>query len=197
MNKQKVIEKIKACKTEYDEYDYETRDIWCYKKGFEAARSSVLNVVKQLDEPEKPVLNKNEAEWVEALKETFPNRENRLYIIARYGWRHQLSFNYHGEPFTLLSTDCKHEDQDINRRRLVDAIIYGYEVEKEKLYTVEIPNPNGGTYLALCKDVDGKLFFDTFFSEEWKTFGKCKLTESEIKKGFSWAWQFAEEAEDD
>lgn len=39
-------------------------------------------------------------------------------------------------------------------------------------------------------------FFDAFFSEEWKTFGKCKLTEAEIKEGFTWAWQFAEEVEE-
>lgn len=68
--------------------------------------------------------------------------------------------------------------------------------EPEKLYTVEIPNHNGGTYLALCKDVDGKLFFDVFLSKDWKTYGKCKLTESEIKQDFAWAWQFAKEVEE-
>lgn len=77
------------------------------------------------------------------------------------------------------------------------AWLFGYEVEKEKLYTVELPNPNGGTHLVLCKDCDGKLFIETFFIDDWETFGKCKLTEAEIKQDFDWAWQFAKEVEND
>lgn len=69
-------------------------------------------------------------------------------------------------------------------------------LEPEKLYTVELPNPNGGTHLVLCKDCDGKLFIETFLIDDWESFGKCKLTEAEIKKEFSWTWQFAKELED-
>lgn len=84
-----------------------------------------------------------------------------------------------------------------NSEIFAKAWFFGYEVEKEKLYTVELPNPNGGTHLVLCKDCDGKLFIEPFLIDDWETFGKCKLTESEIKKDFEWAWKFAKEVEND
>lgn len=33
-------------------------------------------------------------------------------------------------------------------------------------------------------------------SKSMVTFGKCKLTEAEIKEDFEWAWQFAKEDEE-
>lgn len=192
MNKQEVIEKLQGMKRVVEEGDKGS-----YNKGLINALTYALNVTNQLDEPEKPVLTKEEAKWIKKLKARYISRENQLYIITRQGWGNDFCFSYYGEQVELPYEHWKgKEDIESVKRRLVDAIIYGHEVEKEKLYTVEIPNPNGGTYLALCKDVDGKLFFDAFFSEEWKTFGKCKLTESEIKEGFAWAWQFAEEVEE-
>ena len=79
------------------------------------------------------------------------------------------------------------------------AIVLAKQLEEqEKLYTVEFPNPNGFIRLVLCKDCDGKLFVATFSGGDcWETFGKCKLTEAEIKEDFEWAWQFAKEVEDD
>ena len=60
------------------------------------------------------------------------------------------------------------------------------EVEKEKLYTVEIPNPNG---LVICLErlERGKIALSTL--------GESKITEAEIKQDFEWAWQFAKEVE--
>ena len=192
MNKQEAIEKLQGMKQVVEKGDKGS-----YNKGLINALTYALNVTKQLDEPEKPVLTKEEAKWIKKLKARYISRENQLYIITRQGCGNDFCFSYYGEQVELPYEHWKgKEDIESVKRRLVDAIIYDYEVEKEKLYTVEIPNPNGGTYLALCKDVDGKLFFDAFFSEEWKTFGKCKLTESEIKEGFAWAWQFAEEVEE-
>lgn len=79
------------------------------------------------------------------------------------------------------------------------AIVLAKQLEEqEKLYTVEIPNPNGFIRLVLCKDCDGKLFVATFSGGDcWENFGKCKLTEAEIKQDFEWAWQFAKEVEND
>ena len=68
------------------------------------------------------------------------------------------------------------------------------EVEKEPLYTVEIPNPNGDSNrYGLCK-VDGKIIIGSF------VFGldrasNAKLNESEIKQDFDILWQFAKEVE--
>lgn len=70
-------------------------------------------------------------------------------------------------------------------------------VEKEKLYTVEIPNPNakGHNKIYLCKaDNTGKVYLckGNFNPRKNKNLW---LTEQEIRKDFEWAWQqgFAEE----
>lgn len=140
---------------------------------------TVVDIIKQLDEPEKPVVPQCVADMIVKRKKQGDSLVATLVNLGAFGDAQRwIRKGDNGDTFAK-------------------AWLFGYEVEKEKLYTVEIPNPNGGTYLALCKDVDGKLFFDVFFSEEWKTFGKCKLTESEIKKDFEWAWQFAKEVEND
>ena len=81
---------------------------------------------------------------------------------------------------------------------------FGYEVQKEKLYTVEIPNPNaiGYSKIYLAKNKDGKVELFTWsgytsieFADNWKQEENAQLTESEIKEDFEWAWQFAKEVE--
>lgn len=69
--------------------------------------------------------------------------------------------------------------------------------EEEKLYTVEIPNPNSDNHLVLRKDFSGKVCFSLLHSEYWRGNESTKLTEAEIKKDFSWTWQFAKEVNED
>ncbi|WP_340080686.1 DUF1642 domain-containing protein [Streptococcus agalactiae] len=73
-------------------------------------------------------------------------------------------------------------------------------IEKEKLYTVEIPNPNDATTVTyLSKNSDGKVeisgtyFFDCAPNSAWREEPETQLTEQEIRKDFEWAWQFREE----
>ena len=79
-----------------------------------------------------------------------------------------------------------------NPETFAKAWLYGYEVEKEKLYRVELPNPNGDSNrYGLCK-VDGRIIIGYFvFGLNKAT--NTKLTEAEIKKDFDWAWKYAEE----
>ena len=81
---------------------------------------------------------------------------------------------------------------------LVKMKLYGYEVEKEKLYTVEIPSPNCSTddHYILSRLKNGKIIVNRYCIAQWKKFGDCQLTESEIKQDFDWAWQFAKEVEE-
>ena len=68
-------------------------------------------------------------------------------------------------------------------------------VEKEKLYTVEIPNPHSyiGNHSRLARNYKGKVVLEV---QDWlNTLESYELTESEIKQDFEWAWQFAEEVE--
>ena len=82
-----------------------------------------------------------------------------------------------------------------NQDNFARAWLDGYEVEQEKLYTVEIPNPNskGNHKIYLCKDdTTGKVYLckGNFNPKKNKN---LKLTEVEIRKDFEWAWQWAKE----
>ncbi|MBS0737577.1 DUF1642 domain-containing protein [Streptococcus suis] len=85
-----------------------------------------------------------------------------------------------------------------NQRDFVVAWLDGYEIEQEKLYTVEIPNPNIDeshiTVLKRMKDSDNAIELCTFVRPDLSE-SKFQLTESEIKEDFEWAWQFAKEVE--
>ena len=84
-----------------------------------------------------------------------------------------------------------------NQETFAKAWLYGYEVEKEKLYTVEIPNPNsaGGKLVLSKQQSTGSLILEMLNSDINKP-KYLHLTEDEIKKDFGWAWQFAEEVEE-
>lgn len=68
--------------------------------------------------------------------------------------------------------------------------------EKEKLYTVEIPNPNHYCDNTFLTKIDGDVFIDMSYSVNWKDDKRNHLTESEIKKNFEWAWKFAKPLEE-
>ena len=73
---------------------------------------------------------------------------------------------------------------------------FGYEVQKEKLYTVEIPNPRSSVHYVLRKGTDGQVYISCYVAHNWRDHKIVQLTEEEIKKDFEWAWQFAEEVEE-
>lgn len=79
----------------------------------------------------------------------------------------------------------------------IDAWREGYEVEKEKLYIVELPNPNkiGNEVNVLMKNGFRQIVIKQEFGDGWKKEKGFRLTEAEIKKDFEWAWQFAGEVE--
>ncbi|MGT2683399.1 DUF1642 domain-containing protein [Streptococcus porci] len=88
-----------------------------------------------------------------------------------------------------------------NQETFARAWLFGYEVEQEKLYTVEIPNPHAthDDVYILGRTLSGSIAI-------WRSVGRngnknydsdFQLTESEIKQDFEWAWQFAKEVEED
>lgn len=197
MNKQELLEKIKALKPdEQCLHEYQPEEWEAFQDGFDDGKCYVELIIEQLDEPvrppepkplepEKPVVPQYVADFYESIKDDF-----------EYGV-YELCVNFYNCD---LSGKIKHWF-DCNDNKPIETLVkmklYGYEVEKEKLYTVEIPNPNGFIRLVLCKDCDGKLFVATFSGGDcWENFGKCKLTESEIKEDFDWAFRFAKEVEE-
>ncbi|HEO8092614.1 TPA: DUF1642 domain-containing protein [Streptococcus agalactiae] len=66
-------------------------------------------------------------------------------------------------------------------------------IEKEKLYTVEIPNPNSDLKIILVK-VNKKLKLIEAYEDQLEEYKNIRnVTESEIRKDFDWTWQFREE----
>lgn len=177
MNKQEAIEKIEKGKSNFNAWEDLVRN-----RAFEDA----LTIVRKIDEPEKPVVPQYVADFYESIKDDF---EDSVYDFC-------IQFSEERLNDDLYKWFCNDDNKPI--QTLANMHQFGYKVKKEKLYTVEIPNPNGFIRLVLCKDCDGKLFVATFSGGDcWETFGKCKLTESEIKKDFEWAWKFAKEVEND
>ncbi|MGI1779304.1 DUF1642 domain-containing protein [Streptococcus uberis] len=70
-------------------------------------------------------------------------------------------------------------------------------VEKQQLYTVEIPNPNrnskGCAKFRLEKLGDKVYLVKRKSKDVYQNKDSQKLTESEIRKDFDWAWQWAKE----
>ena len=98
--------------------------------------------------------------------------------------------------------DWAYDENDDLISEKVDMIarawLDGYDVEQEKLYTVEIPDPHGLykiRFLYRCSGdnirIGGNDCRDVFLSVE------THLTEAEIRKDFDWAWDagFAEPVE--
>lgn len=192
MNKQEAIEGIKS-----EKYNgVLTYEEEAYNNGLKDA----LGYVEKINMPEKPVLTKEEAEWIEGLKKEqkrrpFWTKYSMLYFVTRAGFGYGFSYDHYlGDR----EVELEHYSHEIHteKERLTNAILYGYEVEKKKLYTVELPNPNAnGNRYGLCK-ADGRVVIRSF------VFGldeaiNTKLTEEEIKQDFDWAWQFAKEVKND
>ena len=149
-------------------------------------------VTTDLDKP-KPVVPQYVADWYKDIKDNFYlNLEYRVWDKFE-----MLAVNNNCVPEKPLSDDFTH--WYYNTKNAIQILInmhqFGYEIEKEKLYTVEIPNPNskGHNKIYLCKDdTTGKVYLckGTFNPKKNKN---LKLTEAEIRKDFEWAWQWAKE----
>lgn len=142
-------------------------------------------IISQIHEPQKVVVPKFVAEWIDTLDE------------------HGL-FGLNYDNVSKPVWDWVYENYNCNVKKLHLAYLYGYEVEKERLYTVEIPNPNDDESIIFClgkDDETGKIVIDSIFEMEelkgaWKEDNDIyHLTEAEIKQDFEWAWQFAKEVE--
>ncbi|MBY4972948.1 DUF1642 domain-containing protein [Streptococcus suis] len=196
MNKQEVIETIEQSKIKIA-----NRERVIFKAGETVAETEwvdhvpleiVVNTIDKIS-PQKVVIPKFVAEWYERNKDDI---NTAIYSTITGTYR-----KVNGENDDLLDTFegwLVYEDNSI--LILVQMHLFGYEVEKEKLYTVEIPNPNSDSLTALEKFDDGTVFISQMdvFPIDWKNHTEYQLTEAEIKQDFKWAWDagFAEPVED-
>ncbi|MFH6626360.1 DUF1642 domain-containing protein [Streptococcus suis] len=146
---------------------------------------NTFDLIDQIHEPQKVAVPKFVAEWIERAKE---ESYNLSYAMS--------------DDITPSKVDgWLFQDDYKNEETFAKAWIYGYEVEQERLYTVEIPNPHSDSLTVLEKIDDGTVLIsqmDVFFYD-WKNHTEYHLTEAEIKKDFEWAWDagFAKEVGDD
>ena len=82
-----------------------------------------------------------------------------------------------------------------NQNLMAKAWLYGYDVETEKLYTVEIPDQNSYVYYRYLSRNDNGICIDASNDAKWKQKKRNQFTESEIKQDFDFLWQFAKEVE--
>ena len=176
MNKQELIKKLEELLTTPSELEGLDFD-----DGYDFGIESAITLAEQLDGPEKPVVPQFVADWYEENKDNF---EYSVQCLCVHGC----------EPVRQIETWFdSYDNKPIET--LVKMKLFGYEVDKEKLYRVELPNPNGDSNrYGLCK-VDGRIIIGSFVFGLNKAFN-TKLTEEEIKQDFEWAWQFAKEVKE-
>lgn len=118
MNKQEAIEKIENAILDYILNDYQ--------RGKEAGLTYALELVEELDEPERPVVPQFVADWYEENKNDF---EYNLYRLCIDFYERKLH-------------EDLHEWFDNDKNKPIEVLVlmnkFGYEVEKEKLYTVRL-----------------------------------------------------------
>lgn len=179
MNKQEAIEKIEKGKSNFNAWEDLVRN-----RAFEDA----LTIVRKIDEPEKPVVPQFVADFYESIKDDF---EDKVYDLC-------VQFNFDESELNSDVAGWFGHSKNKPIETLVLMHKFGYEVEKEKLYTVELPSPNCqiDDHYILSRLKNGKIIINRYSIEQWEKFGDCQLTESEIKEDFEWAWQFAEEVKE-
>lgn len=145
------------------------------------------DVYVSIDQP-KPVVPQCVIDWVNNSRE--------------HGYEFDEWFYYSNQPLDVykwLNTKNKRQ-KELNALALVTLIVNGPDavtVEKEKLYTVEIPNPNRASNKAVKKlmlfktSADSPIIEIGFMGNPDSPL--CKLTEAEIRKDFDWAWQWKKE----
>ena len=176
MNKQELIEKIANLDRVYGEKYY-------------VALEDVLVLVKQLDEPQKVKVSEEEAKFLETFDFNCESDvTTALYHVSRVGWGYELTDND--------GTELKHLTREArlpkNRKRLIKAILDGYEVNKEKRYLVKLKAVD--QYLVSVKDENFLGFLQSRL--------RSKFTRKELEDaGFGWVFSCEgieiEEVEDD
>ena len=182
MNKQELIDELKKLLAMPSEIQGTELD-FVHEYGIRR----VIELVKQLDELEKPVVPQFVADWYEEHKDDI---EWNLYSLCIDFRKQKLRVDLH-----VWFGD----DNNKPIETLVKMKLFGYEVEKEKVYTVEIPICNSplGYHYVLRKTTSGEIIIDSFFTNNWGNYDYCQLTEEEIKKDHGWAWKYAKEVKDD
>ena len=166
MNKQELIEKIESLPS--------LTSITSIRPYVD--KKIVLGLISQLDEPEKVTVSEEEAKFLETFDFNCENDvTTALYHVSRVGWGYYLTDN-NGIELKDLSEGFRELE---NRKRLIKAILDGYEVEKEKKYFVKLKAVD--QYLVSVKDEDFLGFLQSRL--------RSKFTRKELEEAdFGWVF---------
>ncbi|HEM4558113.1 TPA: DUF1642 domain-containing protein [Streptococcus suis] len=141
----------------------------------------VVNTIDQIHEPQKVVVPKFVAEWIEGCKHS--------------GWHLQKVLSSLDDDEKV--GDWAYDKNDDLIPEKVDMIarawLFGFEIEQEKLYTVEIAEAIL-TKITRWSNVQYKMLpFGNVSDVFDKAIYTTRLTEQEIKQKDERLWQFAKE----
>lgn len=140
------------------------------------SRKGLLELVSQLDEPEKVKIPQMVADWIKKRK-TFKSFAVSLsFALQPSVWE---ANGLSGECIEWL-TDAE------NQETFARAWIFGYDVEKEKRYKVVMPNvSSSGGVLTRIKHDDSWIWIDTLGTiVEGRTHTRKELEDA----GFGWVF---------
>lgn len=156
-----------------------------YKEGpivdkIDISRKGLLELVKQLDEPEKPVVPQFVADVIEGVREENLELEDALHCTWGKGTK----------EFTEWYK--KKSNRDLFARAYLD----GYEVEKEKKYKITLLNRNDGDLYLINQNAGVSDKYGHFspvvllFTKGTNFSEQCyKLTKKEVaSNGFGWVF---------
>lgn len=182
MNKQELTEMVKnaevAAQTGINlirRYKDEDSD---YQRGQRNAYRDVATWIEKFDEQPKATVPQFVADWIEECK-----RNATLADCLKGSYKIFIGRKLASEDFQNWVVD--NENDELTAK----AWIFGYEVDKEPLYQIELPGTSWGAYLTKADNGDLVIFQNT-------TSGST-FTESEIKAIDERYWGFAVPVEED
>ena len=169
MNKQELIKKYKKLEGVWD------------APGAETARQIFLQDLKQLDEPQKVKVSEEEAKFLKTFNFRYESDVTKaLYYVSRTGFCYYLTNNFDTE---LKGLSEGFRDLE-NRKRLIRAILFGYEVEKEKRYLVKMKGILKANEVLNYKINEEKWVISSGVES---TFYRTRHTRKELEEaGFGW-----------
>ena len=195
MNKQEAIKKIKNIDT------LNINDRITNQKVDMVIKNQALDIISQIDEPQKPKVSRVAVEFYEKYK------DETLTLGEWFGDFYSEEAIEDFPRMEELTEWLYDNDNETNGRRelalatLVALGIDAVEIEQDKLYTVEIPNPNNeySMNVLIRLPSSGKISLVALHkpNTSYLKNKEYQLTESEIKQDFEFLWQFAKEVETD
>ena len=153
MNKQELIEK------------YEKLEGVCKDPGAEIARLIFLEDLRELDEPQKPVVPQFVADWIEKNRGSLFGLNYDSVSSEIYDWVYE-------------------EEEEGNLKKLHLACAIGYTVEKEKRYYVRFKFiEDSYSYLTLIKHLNAWTLTEIKLDKKFRTEHTKKQLED---AGFGW-----------